>query len=83
MDEELFKQALAEVIHSTEGAIALLAQAIARRANAQQMADDLRALLDAGKLTGEVNGLTERIARNALAALDAEAALQARDRGIH
>jgi hypothetical protein len=75
MDDDFMKQVIAEVIESAGTALGLVAAALARRQNATQLTEDLRATIAAAKLTG-TGSTAIRIATHALAAVEAESVIQ-------
>lgn len=75
MDEKFIQQAFAELIESTGAALGYFAAAVARTGNSSQLAQEMRAQLEAGKSVDK-NALAIRIATHALAALEAEMMIQ-------
>lgn len=75
MDEKALRQSFAEIIECTGMAIGLVVSALARRGDAQQLTEDLRATLKAADATGHPK-LAIRLATHALAAAEAESVLQ-------
>ncbi len=79
MNEDFLKQIIAELIYSNGQAIGLILAAVARQVDAQQLTDDLRAQIAAAKQHG-MSTMALDLASHALAAAEAETALQNPDR---
>ena len=80
MDDEKLKKLFAELIEAQGVALGLIVAAMSRQLDAQRLVDDLRAQIDAAKLTNLVSPLAIRLATYALAAADAETASRSQDK---
>ena len=76
VDKKFFADCMAEVIDSTGTALGYIAAAIARCGDANNLAQALRAQIEAAKKLDPASQLPVRLATHALAALDAEVLLQ-------
>lgn len=78
MNEKFIAQLIAELIESQGVALGMLAAAVAKQVDPEKLTADLRAQLQAAKMTNKMPGATEKIATHALAAAEAETALRRR-----
>ena len=74
-DDDL-KQLIAELITAQTDAFGLVLAAVSQQLDVNRLCDDLRAQIEAAKITRSVPSLAIRLATGALAAVDAESALR-------
>lgn len=78
MNEQFFKQLIAELITGQEQAFAILTTAMCQQLNPGQLQRDLEGTIAAAKLMPTTPSLTLRFAQAAMAAAEAERMHQAR-----
>lgn len=78
MNEDFFKQLIAELIEANGQALGTLAAAVAKQIDPERLTSDLRTQLRASEAAGKWSPIASRIATHALAAAEAETALRKR-----